>query len=105
MSEHHHTQLDDVIHIRVLRVNAAIQGIVTGILLGTIIFVATNWLVIKGGAQVGPHLALLGEFFIGYKVTLVGSIIGFGYGFLCGFVLGYFAAKVYNLVADLRDRN
>jgi hypothetical protein len=52
---------------------------------------------------VGPHLGLLGEFFIGYSVTFVGSLIGFAYAFVCAFVIGYSVARIYNWVADLRN--
>ena len=42
----------------VLRLNGTILGLVLGIISGLIIFVGTNWLVLKGGREVGPHLAL-----------------------------------------------
>ena len=77
---------------------------VTGLVGGLVIFVATNWLVLKGGPVVGPHLGLLGQFFIGYRVTFLGSFIGFAYGFVSGFLAGYFVATVYNLVVARRDR-
>ena len=67
--------LEDLVLTRVMRLNASVQGVVTGLLAGIALFVATNWLVIKGGPVVGPHLALLGQFFIGYRVTFVGSLI------------------------------
>ena len=87
---------------RLLRLNAALHGVVLGVLFGLGIFLATNWLVIKGGRVVGPHLALLGQFFIGYRVTFVGSLIGFGYGFALGFVVGFTIAWLYNRALDLR---
>ena len=80
--------LEKVILTRLLRLNATVQGFVTGIVAGLGIFIATNWLVLKGGDVVGPHLSLLGQFFIGYEVTFVGSLIGFVYGFAAGFVVG-----------------
>lgn len=82
--------------MRLLRMNAIAQGIVMGLLAGLGLFVATNWLVIKGGEQVGPHLALLGQFFPGYTVTFLGSFVGLAYGFVLGFVVGYLFARVYN---------
>jgi hypothetical protein len=88
---------------RLLRLNATLQGVVTGIIAGLGIFIATNWLVLKGGEVVGPHLSLLGNFFIGYRVSFVGSLIGFAYGFLSGFVIGYFVAWMYNWVVGLRQ--
>jgi hypothetical protein len=61
-------------------------------------------LIVKGGAIVGPHLSLLGQFFIGYRVTFVGSLIGTAYGFVGGFLVGYTVAHLYNWIADLRER-
>jgi hypothetical protein len=96
--------LEKVVLTRLLRLNATVQGVVTGIVAGLGIFVATNWLVIKGGDEVGPHLGLLGQFFIGYKVSFIGSLIGFSYAFVTGFVIGYFIARIYNCIVDVRDR-
>jgi hypothetical protein len=97
--------VEQVVLTRLLRLNATVQGVVTGIVAGLGIFVATNWLVLKGGDVVGPHLGLLGQFFIGYKVSFVGSLIGFAYAFVTGFVIGYFIARIYNCIVDVRDRN
>ena len=97
-------RLEDIILTRVIRLNALVQGLVTGLLVGLVIFVATNWLILKGGPVVGPHLALLGQFFIGYRVTFLGSLIGFTYGFATGFCVGYFMASVYNRMVARRPR-
>lgn len=97
-------RLEDVILTRIVRLNAMVTGWVTGLLGGLAIFIATNWLVIKGGPVVGPHLALLGQYFIGYRVTFLGSLIGFAYGFVTGFGAGYFVATVYNRVVARRTR-
>lgn len=97
-------ELELLLHTRLMRLNATVQGVVTGTLAGLGIFIATNWLIIKGGPVVGPHLALLGQFFIGYRVTFVGSLIGFGYGFVLGFVVAYGVARMYNAVVDVRER-
>ncbi|HEY6065940.1 MAG TPA: hypothetical protein VIY96_07265, partial [Thermoanaerobaculia bacterium] len=64
---------------------------------------ATNWLVLKGGPVVGPHLALLRQFFIGYEVTFVGSLIGFAYAFVSGFLAGYLVSRIYNRVVRRRS--
>ena len=100
--EHDGTSLLERALTRVLHLNAKVHGIVTGVLLGTGIFVATNWLILKGGESVGPHLSLLGQFFWGYSVSFVGSFIGLGYGFVCGFAIGYFMAWTYNRVLTFR---
>ncbi len=85
--------------------NAILVGIVTGLVLGIGIFLTTIFLILKGGPIVGPHLALLGQIFIGYDVTFVGSLIGLGYGFVTGFIIGYVVSRVYNWIAGLRKRN
>ena len=98
-------ELEKIILTRLVRLNAKIHGLVTGIVLGLGLFIATNWLVLKGGKSVGRHLSLLGQFFIGYRVSFLGSFIGFLYGFICGFAVGYAIAWMYNWIADLRNRN
>jgi hypothetical protein len=95
--------LEEVVLTRLLRLNAIVHGLVTGLVAGLGLFVATNWLILKGGEVVGPHLALLGQFFIGYRVTFVGSVIGFAYAFICGFVGGYVIARIYNWLVVFRE--
>lgn len=84
---------------RVIRMNAVATGLVMGIVAGLALFVATNWLVLKGGDVVGPHLALLGQIYYGYKVTFIGSLIGFVYAGFTGFAAGYAGARLYNVVS------
>ena len=107
----HEAKLEDVVRTRLLRLNAMVQALVVGIVAGVAIFVATNWLILKGGhigpegeRVVGPHLSLLSQFFVGYRVTFVGSLVGFAYGFVSGFLLAYCVARFYNLMVDFRER-
>lgn len=88
----------------VVRLNGHILGFVMGIIGALVIFVATNWLVIKGGEVVGPHLGLLGQFFIGYDVTFVGSLIGAAYGFITGYLSGLLIGWIYNAVVFLKNK-
>jgi hypothetical protein len=78
------------------RLNARAWGIATGLLLGLGLFVATNFLVLKGGPNVGQHLRLLRVFFPGYSVTFLGSLVGFIYAFVLGYALGRLIGAVYN---------
>ncbi len=91
--------------------NAKVLGLILGILLGLVIFIATNWLLIKGphvtssGHQVvGPHMQLLSQFFIGYKVSFAGSIIGFLYGFAIGTISGSLIGWLYNRIVSIRHK-
>lgn len=79
--------------------NARAWGISVGLLLGLALFVATNWLVLRGGETVGPHLGLLGVYLPGYRVTFVGSLIGFVYAFVIGYAMGRLVGTVYNAMA------
>jgi hypothetical protein len=90
---------DNYIDKAVIVLNAKLLGIVLGILSGAGLFLATNILVLKGGARVGAHLVLLASFFPGYRVTFWGSIIGFCYAFVVGFIAGVLLGIVYNKVA------
>lgn len=71
-------------------------GLAVGTLSGLFVFLATVILIIKGGAVVGPNLALLGQFFWGYTVTIPGAFIGLVYGFIAGFVVGWLIALLRN---------
>jgi len=82
-----------------------ILGLTLGILFGLIVFVATNWLVIKGGQEVGPHLQLLNQFFIGYEVSFVGSIIGLVYSFVIGFIFGTLFGWIYKSLLLLSKKD
>ncbi len=97
--------LEKVILTRLVFLNKIIIGIVTGIICGGVICLATIILILKGGTVVGPHLELLGQFFIGYKVTYAGSLIGLAYGFVLGFLVGYSVSSLYNWLASFRSNN
>lgn len=82
-----------------LRLNARAWGISTGLLLGGGLFLATIFLVIRGGPMVGQHLSMLRIFFPGYSVTWLGAFIGFVYAFVIGYGLGRIIGSVYNRLA------
>ena len=94
----------DLARVQLLRLDAIAQGITLGLLCGMGVFVATNWLVVKGGEVVGPNLGLLGQFFPGYRVTFLGSLIGFAWAFVYGAAAGYFVSSLYNRLAALREK-
>jgi hypothetical protein len=97
-------ETEEILERAVLRLNANILGIVLGIIAGLGIFIATNFLILKGGNVVGPHLALLRAFFPFYSVTFLGSIVGFGWALLAGYVAGFIIASIYNLVVKIKSR-
>jgi len=89
----------------VLWLNAKAFGLALGIICGLAIFLATNWLILKGGHPVGPHLSLLSQYFLGYRVTFLGSLVGFAYGFAVGTISGAFISWIYNKIAGLKSKN
>lgn len=90
---------EEEIQKSVLRLSTRILGLVFGVVFGGGLFVATNWLVLKGGENVGAHLGLLRNYFPGYSVTFWGSLVGFVYAFILGFLVGSTIAYVYNRFA------
>ncbi len=92
---------NELLEKAVLRMNVKLLGVVVGLVLGFGLFLATNILVLKGGPVVGPHLALLRQFYPGYTVTFLGSLIGFLYAFATGFIIGAVFGAVYNQIASL----
>jgi hypothetical protein len=82
-----------------MRLNARAWGISAGLLFGGGLFLATIFLVIRGGPNMGQHLSLLRVFFPGYSVTWIGAFIGFIYAFVVGYGLGRIIGSVYNRLA------
>jgi hypothetical protein len=96
---------NDKLFSGVLWLNAKAMGLALGLICALIIFVATNWLVLKGGRTVGPNLGLLSQYLIGYRVSFVGSLIGSAYGFALGTLCGALIGWIYNKVAYLRRKS
>jgi len=92
---------DELIIQAFAKLDKTALGVAVGLSLGLVIFIATISLVVKGGAQIGPNLALLSQYFTGYSVTLTGGVIGLGYGLLLGFVLGWTTAFLRNFFITL----
>ena len=88
---------DDLAVAAFARIDAVALGCAFGLIAGLVIFAATMILVLKGGDPVGPRLALLAQYLVGYTVTPLGSLVGFVYGVLLGFGAGWLLASLRNL--------
>ena len=97
------TPPDDMLAVRIVRLQAVVQGVVAGMMSGAGVFLATQWLLLKGGAPVGPNLALLAQFCPGFAVTMGGSLVGLGWGFAYGFAGGFLVSHVYNRIVGMRS--
>lgn len=93
---------DETLRNALLRLNARAWGIGMGLLLGIGLLLATNILVVRGGEDVGQHLELLGIYLPGYRVSFLGSLLGFVYAFVGGYGLGRVIGAVYNRLVDPR---
>ena len=92
----------ELIAAAVARLRAGIMALVFAFCGGVGLFVATVWLLLRGGRQVGIHLGLLANYFPGYSVSWLGSLVGLVYGALVGGAIGYSVAWIYNRLARPR---
>ena len=72
-----------------------------GLTLAIGLFAATNFLLLKGGDHVGLHLQLLRVYLPGYSVSFPGSVIGFIYAFVLGYLSGRTVIALYHRLAGL----
>ena len=82
------------------RVDVVALAVAMGSVFALGLWFATAMLLVKDtppGAPVGPHLALLANYFPGYTVSWLGSVVGAFYGFLVGGGLGAIVAAVWNI--------
>jgi hypothetical protein len=96
MNEQLTAEEERVIRKRIMRIHEQGWGIAFGMIAGLGLFLATNILVLRGGAVVGPRLGLLALYFPGYRVTFIGSLVGFVYAFVGGYAVGRGIATIYN---------
>jgi protoporphyrinogen oxidase len=77
------------------RLDALAFGLASGITAGLFLLLVTLGLLARGTPPVLPF-ALLGQYFPGYGLTPVGSLVGLAYGMLVGFVGGFGVAFTRN---------
>lgn len=95
------TRKDELLIQTVAKIDRAALGIAVGILCGAGIFLATNFLILKGGERIGQNFALLSQYFYGFSISFAGSLIGLIYGFISGFIVGWLIAFLRNLVIKI----
>ena len=75
-------------------------ALANGILWAIAVFLATIYVLIKGG---GNTLILLQQFFWGYGISFGGAILGLIYGFIWGFIYGWIFGFLYNRFAGKKE--
>jgi len=81
-------------------IHKAALGVAAGMVFGALIFIVTAFHVVLRPIG-GPNLHLLAQYFYGYDVSWIGAAIGFGWGAVTGFVMGWFGAFVRNLAVSI----
>jgi hypothetical protein len=95
----------ELLAVAVARLRAGIMALVFAFFGGGTLFVATVWLLLRGGDNVGQHLGLLANYFPGYSVSWPGAVLGLLYGALTGAIVGSSLAWIYNRLANRRARD
>ena len=70
---------------------------------GLLLFFSAAALLLRGGDSVGANLSLLSNYFLGYDVTWIGSLIGSVEGAMYGWVFGFVVAKLINAVVTIEQ--
>ncbi len=87
---------DQFVQAAFARLDPVALGAACGVVAGLGLFLATAGLVLQGGVTVGPTLALLSQYLVGYSVTWPGALLGFAQSGLGGFGIGYVVATLRN---------
>jgi hypothetical protein len=95
--EYHEEIFEKVLMRAFARIDKLGFAAALGSVAGLLVFLATIFLVLKGGDLVGPNLMLLGQYFIGYTVSVKGAFIGMAYTFWWVFLFGWLFAYLRNL--------
>jgi protoporphyrinogen oxidase len=95
--EYHEEILEKVLMRAFARIDKLGFATALGSVAGLLVFLSTLLLILKGGQVVGPNLQLLGQYFIGYTVSVKGAFIGMAYTFWWTFLFGWLFAYLRNL--------
>lgn len=81
-----------------MKLNKNAFALALGIVWGVIVFLITNIDLLRGGS--GEHLSRLSQIYLGYRVSLLGSIIGLLWGLVTMFIAGWVVAWLYNRFSE-----
>lgn len=94
-----------LMHCAATRLRTRVLALVTAMVGGFTLFLATVWLLLRGSEGAGAKLGLLGDYFPGYAVSWSGAFIGLGYGLGTGALVGWVIARLYTRMAMLGDED
>jgi hypothetical protein len=76
-------------------------GVALAAVCGSMLLLATSVLVLRDGQHIGSHLVLLSQYLPGYRVPSTGSVIGALYAGAGGFLFGWLAAHLRNILLSI----
>lgn len=82
-------------------IDALALGVAAGATMSVMLIIITVVPVLSGNREVSAFLNLIGQYFPGYSVSLIGSIAGGFYGLLTGFVAGWVIGALHNTFMKL----
>lgn len=81
-----------------MKLNIKAFSIACGLLLGFGILFVTWWIILLEGAT--HEVTFLGRVYIGYDISITGSLIGFAWGLIDGAIWGAIFSWLYNTLSD-----
>ena len=87
----------------ILRISGAGLGVTLGILAALQLLLMTNWLVLRGTAAESANAALLSQVLPGYRVSVIGSVVGATELFALVFLGALAFGTLYNRLVDSRQ--
>ena len=79
-----------------MKLNVKAFALTCAILWGLGVFMLTWWIVLLDGAT--GDVTFLGRIYRGYSISPMGSVIGFGWAWVDGFIGGAVFAWLYNVI-------
>ena len=96
--------IDELIRDAFARYDAVALGAAVGVSAGLTLFAATAVLLLRGGADVGASLSLLGNYLVGFEMSWLGALYGLGEAGAFGFGFGWLLAKLINFVIAAEEQ-
>jgi protoporphyrinogen oxidase len=96
--------IEELIRDAFARYDAVALGAAVGAVMSVGLFLATAFLMLQGGENVGARLSLLGQVLFGYGMTWPGALIGALEAGALGFGYGYVLAKAINFVIAAEEQ-
>jgi hypothetical protein len=87
---------DELIVQAFARIDRTAFGVAVGTVSGLVLLSLTVFVLLKGPEARGLDLQLLSQYYPGYTVSLQGAMLALVYGFISGFLLGWFVALLRN---------